>query len=151
MLFQDTLSEKLFVKLQAEESVMLSLLLMKLVNSTMIFRLFINVKLYAYVLWPLAKRVQNWIVDQSTARDFTVLMHLIVSNVLSYKRNQSINWKVQKIFFCRKFTLCRNKQQKLIKSSFRIIRFIALKGTASQPKLAYYHLLHSELRFVSFS
>ena len=55
MLFQDTLSEKLFVKLQAEESVMLSLLLMKLVNSTMIFRLFINVKLYAYVLcdlWP---------------------------------------------------------------------------------------------------
>ena len=25
-----------------------------------------------YVLWPLAKRVQNWIVDRSTARDFTV-------------------------------------------------------------------------------
>ena len=29
-------------------------------------------KFDAYVLWPLAKRIQNWIVDQSTARDFTV-------------------------------------------------------------------------------
>ena len=26
----------------------------------------------AYVLWPLDKMVQNWMVDQSTARDFTV-------------------------------------------------------------------------------
>ena len=25
-----------------------------------------------YVLWPLDKMVQNWIVDWSTARDFTV-------------------------------------------------------------------------------
>ena len=25
-----------------------------------------------YVLWPLAKKVQNWIVDWSTARDFMV-------------------------------------------------------------------------------
>ena len=29
-------------------------------------------KFDAYVLWPLDKMVQNWIVDQSTARDFTV-------------------------------------------------------------------------------
>ena len=29
-------------------------------------------KFDAYVLWPLAQRVQNWIVDWSTARDFTV-------------------------------------------------------------------------------
>ena len=29
-------------------------------------------KLDAYVLWPFAKRVQNWIVDQSTAHDFMV-------------------------------------------------------------------------------
>ena len=27
----------------------------------------------AYVLWPLAKKFQNWIVDRSTTRDFTVL------------------------------------------------------------------------------
>ena len=26
----------------------------------------------AYVLWPLAKKFQNWIVEWSTARDFTV-------------------------------------------------------------------------------
>ena len=29
-------------------------------------------KFDAYVLWPLAKRVQNWIVDRSTARNFMV-------------------------------------------------------------------------------
>ena len=29
-------------------------------------------KFDAYVLWPLAKKFQNWKVDRSTARDFTV-------------------------------------------------------------------------------
>ena len=29
-----------------------------------------------YVLWPLAKRVQNWIVDRSTARELTVFQFL---------------------------------------------------------------------------
>ena len=28
----------------------------------------------AYVLWTLDKMVQNWIVDQSTARNFTVIL-----------------------------------------------------------------------------
>ena len=37
-----------------------------------IFRLFVKGKFDAYVLWPLAKRNQNWIVDRSTACDFTV-------------------------------------------------------------------------------
>ena len=27
----------------------------------------------SYVLWPLDKMVQNWIVDQSTARDFMLI------------------------------------------------------------------------------
>ena len=31
-------------------------------------------KFDAYVLWSLAQRVQNWIVDPSTARDFTVVI-----------------------------------------------------------------------------
>ena len=31
-------------------------------------------KFDVYVLWPLAHRVQNWIVDQSIDRDFTVYM-----------------------------------------------------------------------------
>jgi hypothetical protein len=31
-------------------------------------------KFDAYVLWPLAKKFQNWIVHRSTARDFTVIL-----------------------------------------------------------------------------
>ena len=37
-----------------------------------IFRLFMKGKFDANVLWPLAKRVQNWIVNRSTARNFTL-------------------------------------------------------------------------------
>ena len=40
-----------------------------------IFRVLMKVKFDAYVLWPLAKRVWNWIVYWSTARNFTV--HII--------------------------------------------------------------------------
>ena len=43
-----------------------------LVANSRIFRLFMKGKFYAYVLWHLAKIVQNWIVDWSTAPDFTV-------------------------------------------------------------------------------
>ena len=32
-----------------------------------------------YVLWPLGKNVQIWIVDRSTARDFTVPMLMSLS------------------------------------------------------------------------
>ena len=46
--------------------------LSRLVAHLRIFRLFIKGKFDTYVLWPLAQRVQNWIVDRSTARDFTV-------------------------------------------------------------------------------
>jgi hypothetical protein len=35
-------------------------------------------KFDAYVLWPLAKKFQNWIVDRSTARDFTVSYSTLV-------------------------------------------------------------------------
>ena len=37
-----------------------------------IFRLFMKGNFDDYVLWPLDKMVQNWIVDLSTARNFTV-------------------------------------------------------------------------------
>ena len=47
--------------------------LSQLVAHSRIFRLFMKGKFDAYVLWPLAKRVQNWIVDRSTARNFTVV------------------------------------------------------------------------------
>ena len=43
-----------------------------LVANPRIFRLFMKGNFDAYVLWLLDKMVQNWIVDRSTARDFTV-------------------------------------------------------------------------------
>jgi hypothetical protein len=43
-----------------------------LVAHPSIFRMFTWVKFDAFVLWPLAKSFQNWIVDRSTARYFTV-------------------------------------------------------------------------------
>ena len=43
-----------------------------LVTPFQIFRRLVKGKFDAYVLWPLAKKFQNWIVDQSTAREFTV-------------------------------------------------------------------------------
>ena len=47
-----------------------------LVAHSRIFRLFMKGKFDAYVVWHLVKRVQNWIVDPSTARNFTVLKNL---------------------------------------------------------------------------
>ena len=49
-----------------------------------IFKLFMTGKFDAYVLWPLAKRVQSWIVDRSTARDFTVaILYLTILHELN--------------------------------------------------------------------
>ena len=48
--------------------------LSRLVAHSRIFRRLMKGKFEAYVLWPLAKKFQNWIVDQSTARDFTVIV-----------------------------------------------------------------------------
>ena len=45
----------------------------QLVAHFQIFRRLMKWKFDAYVLWPLAKKFQNWIVDRSTARDFTVI------------------------------------------------------------------------------
>ena len=50
-----------------------------------IFRLFMKGKFYAYVLWPLAQSVQNWIVDRSTTCDFTVngiKLHFFHKNIV---------------------------------------------------------------------
>ena len=46
--------------------------LSRLLAHPRIFRLFMKRNFDAYVLWPLDKLVQNWIVDKSTARNFTV-------------------------------------------------------------------------------
>ena len=48
-------------------------------------------KFEAYVLWPLAKRVQNRIIEQSTAWDFTVFLTNIKSvNQLTYPKLTAI-------------------------------------------------------------
>ena len=46
--------------------------LSQLVAHPIIFRMFMKEKFDAYVLWALAQRVQNLIVDRSTARNFMV-------------------------------------------------------------------------------
>ena len=46
--------------------------LSRLVAHFQIFKRYMKGKIDAYVLLPLAKKFQNWIVDRSTALDFTV-------------------------------------------------------------------------------
>ena len=46
--------------------------LSRLVAHLRIFRLLMKKKFDAYILWPLAKRIQNWIVDRSTTHNFMV-------------------------------------------------------------------------------
>ena len=46
--------------------------LSRLIELFQIFRRLMKWKFDSYVLWPLAKKSQNWIVDQSTTRDITV-------------------------------------------------------------------------------
>ena len=60
-----------------------------------VFRLFMKGKFDAYVLWPLAKSVQNWMVSQSTAPDFTVFIFFIKKNVVNhqYYKNSREMWK----------------------------------------------------------
>ena len=52
-----------------------------LVAHPRIFKLFMKGKFYAYfhLLWPLDKRVQTWIVDRSTARNFMVMCNLLIA------------------------------------------------------------------------
>ena len=57
-----------------------------LVAHTRIFRLFMKREINAYVLWPLAKRVQNWILDRSTARNFTVYKCLAMEAICQKAR-----------------------------------------------------------------
>ena len=44
----------------------------RLVAHLRVFRLLMKGRFDAYVLWPLTKRFKNWIVDRSSARDYTV-------------------------------------------------------------------------------
>ena len=50
--------------------------LSRLVAQFQIFRRLMKGKFDAYVLWPLAKKFQNWIVDRSTSCNFTVFTYM---------------------------------------------------------------------------
>ena len=54
--------------------------LSRLVARFQIFRRLMKGKFDSYVLWPLTKKSQNWIVDCSTARNFTVCRALIIQS-----------------------------------------------------------------------
>ena len=65
---------------------------------------FMKGKFDPYVLWPLAKRIQNWISDQSTTRDFTVVInihdnHMIFFTVLCNNRAAKPNQPAAAIHF----------------------------------------------------
>ena len=62
-----------------------------------IFRLFMNGKFDAYLLWPLAKRVQNWIVDWSITNDFTLYN---IDGIRRVEKIQSVdNIKLANVWF----------------------------------------------------
>ena len=64
--------------------------LSQLVAHFQIFRRLMKGKFDAYVLWPLAKMFQNWIVDRSSARDFTVYTCIFFLRIVT--RIHLISW-----------------------------------------------------------
>jgi hypothetical protein len=63
--------------------------LSRLVAHFLIFKRLMKGKFNAYVLWPLAKKFRNWIIDRSTARDFTVFLLLTsTAELLQLNRTQ---------------------------------------------------------------
>ena len=82
-----------------------------LVAHFQIFRRLTKGKFDAYVLWPLAKKFQNWIVDRSTARNFTVAC------ILSFCQNIRPNWHVRHA--CKSHML-------FCQASLRVLRLVAL-------------------------
>ena len=70
--------------------------LSRLVAHTRIFRRLMKGKFYPYVMWPLAPKFQNWIVDWSNARNFVV----VGNKIAVFELNGSIWQYVFAIFFC---------------------------------------------------
>ena len=90
-----------------------------LVAHPRIVRLFMKGKFDAYVLWPLAKRIQNWIVARSTACKIMVSKNLISFYECTYSEigkklireefNLSLPEKALKIY-CLTSVLCQGLQ-----------------------------------------
>ena len=76
--------------------------LSRLVAHNGFFRLLMKGIFDAYVLWPLAKRIQNWIVNWSTTLDFMVLIKDWSKSIKVMKRERGIALEVndQNWFIC---------------------------------------------------
>ena len=79
--------------------------LSRLVAHFRIFRLFLKGKFDAYVLWPLAKRVQNWIVN--TACNFTVypFFKAFISFYVKLLSIINLRWSIVLVMDCLSFFL----------------------------------------------
>ena len=66
--------------------------LSRLVARFQIFRSLMKGKFDAYVLWPLAQKFQNWIVDKSSARDFTVCAYYRVARLPIWSYLATLLW-----------------------------------------------------------
>ena len=69
----------------------------RLVAHFQTFRRLMKRKFDAYVLWPLAKKFQNWIVDGSTARDFTVYFSIFSLKYSSLLGNERNHFKIHQL------------------------------------------------------
>ena len=72
-------------------------------------------KFDTYVLWPLAKKFQNWIVDRSTARDFTVT-HYVTSLKQGKKLRNKLATSINDLYSNQRYTyrVLQTIQMKLI-------------------------------------
>ena len=91
--------------------------LSQLVANFHIFRLFMKGNFEGYVLWPLDKMVQNWIVDRSTACDFTVFQINSKQKTPEIHANPHIKnlWQSMSLYLIES-TLVLEKSPNLLKS-----------------------------------
>ena len=85
-----------------------------LVAHFLIFWRLMKGKFDDYVLWPLAKKFQNWIVDRSTARNFPVCSFMGVGIAITRVSKTSL------LSFCYSmilFAICQNLITKIIAKS----------------------------------
>ena len=132
-----------------------------LVARFQIFRRLMKGKFYAYVVWPLTKNVQTWIVDRSTARDFMVYWNPVICwHSISYSmKTTSVSccqffpiWIIIVLFF-EIWEISRNKLKKhsliaaLIKSPWwKMLSFLCLYNIKKLVKLQYVIIYYGEMK-----
>ena len=95
----------------------------RLVAHPGIFRMFMEGKFDAYVLWPFAKSFQIWIVDRSTACNFTVFKNL--TKYFDFKSVQSFHYGIFLVFFS--LLISTYDQTKRLETAGKIGKYSELK------------------------